>query len=91
MPSRVVQAAVATPEGVSESDFEAKCKAVNGFQPSDFDVIGPSPSAYFQPLMADLNAANPGTGQSADFCSLFGSMPAAAIQALGSGIAGVLH
>jgi hypothetical protein len=91
MPSRVVQAAIATPEGVSESDFDAKCTAVNGFQVSDFYVIGPSPNAYFQPLMADLNAANPGTGQSADFCSLVGSMPAAAIQALGSGIAGVLH
>lgn len=91
MPSRVVQAAIATPEGVSESDFEAKCKMVNGFQTVDFDVIGPSPSAYFQPLMADLNAANPGTGQSADFCSLVGSMPTGAIQALGSGIAGVLH
>lgn len=91
MPSRVVQAAIATPEGVSESAFEAKCMGVNGFQSSDLDVIGPSPSAYFQPLMADLNAVNPGTGQSADFCSLVGSMPTAAIQALGSGIAGVLH
>jgi hypothetical protein len=91
MPSRVVQAAIATPEGVSETDFETKCKAVNGFQSSDFDVTGPSPNAYFGPLMADLNAANPGTGQSADFCTLVGSMPNAAIQALGSSIAGVLH
>jgi hypothetical protein len=90
-PSRVVQAAIATPEGESESDFETKCKAVPGFPAADLDVMGPSPNAYFQPLMAALNAANPGTGQSGDFCTLIGSMPNAAITALGSGIAGVLH
>jgi hypothetical protein len=91
LPSRVVQAAIATAEGESEADFDTKCKAVPGFPSADLDVAGPSPNAYFQPLMADLNAANPGTGQSADFCSLVGSMPTAALQALGGGIAGVLH
>ena len=51
------------------------------------DDIGPSPNAYFNPLMSALNAAHPGTGQSADFCQLIGTMPAAAIQKLGSSVA----
>jgi hypothetical protein len=86
-PTRVVQVAIATAEGQSETDFETKCKAVTGFPPNLFDVIGPSANLYFTPLMAALNAANPGTGQSGDFCQLIGSMPTAAIQKLGSSVA----
>ncbi len=86
-PSQVVQVAIATAEGQSQTDFEAKCKAVTGFPLNVLDDIGPSPNLYFTPLMAALNAANPGTGQSADFCQLIGSMPAAAIQQLGSSVA----
>ena len=86
-PSRVVQVAIATAEGQSEADFETACKAVTGFPLSLLDVIGPSANLYFTPLMAALNAANPGTGQSADFCQLIGSMPTAAIQKLGSSVA----
>ena len=88
-PSRVVQASIATPEGEDENSFVAACKSVNGFPLNDLDVIGPSPNAYFGPLMQALNAANPGTGQSADLCTLMGSMPDAAIKALGNGIAAV--
>jgi len=86
-PSQVVQVAIATAEGQSQSDFETKCKAVTGFPSNVLDAIGPSPNAYFTPLMAALNGAYPGTGQSADFCQLIGSMPAAAIQKLGSSVA----
>jgi hypothetical protein len=86
-PSQIVQVAVATAEGQSETDFETKCKAVQGFPLNLFDVIGPSPNLYFTPLMAALNAANPGTGQSGDFCQLIGSSPAAAIRALGNSVA----
>jgi hypothetical protein len=86
-PSQVVQVAVATAEGQSQTDFETKCKAVTGFPLNVLDDIGPSPNLYFTPLMAALNASNPGTGQSADFCQLIGSMPAAAIQQLGSSVA----
>jgi hypothetical protein len=86
-PSQVVQVAIATAEGQSEADFETKCKAVTGFPLSLFDVIGPSANLYFTPLMAALNAAHPGTGQSGDFCQLIGSMPTAAIQKLGSSVA----
>jgi len=86
-PSQVVQVAIATPEGESQTDFEAACKAVTGFPLNVLDDIGPSPNAYFTPLMAALNAANPGTGQSADFCQLIGSMPGPAIQKLGASVA----
>jgi len=86
-PSRVVQVAIATAEGQSEADFQTKCKAVTGFPLNLFDVIGPSQNVYFTPLMAALNAANPGTGQSGDFCQLIGTMPTAAIQKLGSSVA----
>ena len=86
-PSQVVQVAIATAEGQSQTDFETKCKAVTGFPLNVLDEIGPSPNLYFTPLMAALNAAHPGTGQSADFCQLIGSMPAAAIQKLGSSVA----
>ena len=86
-PSQVVQVAIATAEGQSQTEFEAKCKAVTGFPLNVLDDVGPSPNAYFTPLMAALNAAHPGTGQSADFCQLIGSMPAAAIQKLGGSVA----
>ncbi len=86
-PSQVVQVAIATAEGQSQTDFETTCTAVTGFPLNLFDDIGPSPNAYFTPLMAALNAANPGTGQSADFCQLIGSMPTAAIQKLGASVA----
>ena len=86
-PSQVVQVAVATAEGESQTDFENGCKAVTGFPLNVLDDIGPSPNLYFTPLMAALNAAYPGTGQSADFCQLIGSKPDAAIQKLGSSVA----
>jgi hypothetical protein len=86
-PTQIVQVAIATAEGQSETDFETKCKAVQGFPLNLFDVIGPSPNLYFTPLMAALNAANPGTGQSGDFCQLIGSSPDAAIRALGNSVA----
>jgi hypothetical protein len=86
-PSQIVQVAVATAEGESETDFETMCKAVPGFPQNLFDVMGPSPDLYFTPLMAALNAANAGTGQSADFCQLIGTSPAAAIATLGNSVA----
>jgi hypothetical protein len=86
-PSQVVQVAVATAEGEGQTDFENGCKAVTGFPLNVLDDIGPSPNLYFTPLMAALNAAYPGTGQSADFCQLIGSKPDAAIQKLGSSVA----
>jgi hypothetical protein len=87
LPSQVVQVAIATAEGQSQTDFETKCKAVTGFPLNVLDDIAPSSNAYFTPLMAALNGAHPGTGQSADFCQLIGSMPTAAIQKLGASVA----
>ncbi len=87
LPAQVVQVAIATSEGESESDFEARCSKVPGFPLNLFDVIGPSPNAYFTPLMAALNAAYPGTGQNGDLCALIGQPPDAAIAAVGSGVA----
>ena len=85
----MVQVSIATSEGESEAAFQTRCTAVPGFPLNDFDVIGPSPNAYFTPLMAALNAAHPGTGHSGDFCNLIGSSPQAAIKALGDGVAAV--
>ena len=87
LPSQVVQVAIATAEGQSQTAFETSCKAVTGFPLNVLDDIGPSPNLYFTPLLAALNAANPGTGQSADFCQLIGSMPGPAIQKLGASVA----
>jgi len=88
-PGQVVQVSIATSEGESEAAFQTRCAAVPGFPRNDFDVIGPSPNAYFTPLMAALNAAHAGTGHSGDFCDLIGSSPDAAIKALGDGVAAV--
>jgi hypothetical protein len=88
-PEQVVQVSIATSEGESESAFQTRCKAVPGFPLNVFDVIGPSPNAYFTPLMAALNAAHPGTGHSGDFCELIGQSPQAAIATLGNSVAAV--
>jgi hypothetical protein len=88
-PEQVVQVSIATSEGESDDAFRARCAAVPGFPLNVFDVIGPSPNAYFTPLLAALNAAHPGTGQSGDFCELIGQSPQAAIQALGNSVAAV--
>jgi hypothetical protein len=88
-PEQVVQVSIATSEGESEAAFQTRCTAVPGFPLNDLDVIGPSPNAYFTPLMAALNAAHPGTGHSGDFCNLIGSSPQAAIKALGDAVAAV--
>ncbi|HVZ87393.1 MAG TPA: hypothetical protein VHG72_10520 [Polyangia bacterium] len=86
-PAQVVQLSIATSEGESQSDFQARCAKVPGFPLNLFDVIGPSPNLYFTPLMSALNATNPGTGQSGDLCNVLGSMPDAAIQAMGQKVA----
>ena len=86
-PAKVVQVAIATSEGESETAFETRCGAVPGFPQNEFDVIGPSPNAYFTPLMAALNTANPGTGQSGDFCTLIGSKADSTMRALATSVA----
>ena len=55
-------------------DFRARCKLVNGFPPNLLDVMEPSQTQYFDPLVGALNAANKGTGQGADLCNLFGEI-----------------
>jgi hypothetical protein len=86
-PAKVVQVAIATSEGESETAFEARCTAVPGFPQNDFDVIGPSANAYFTPLMSALNAAYPGTGQNGDFCTLIGSKADSTMRALATSAA----
>jgi len=71
--NQVVQVSIATAESVSEAAFETNCKAVQGFPNSILDFIEPSSNAYFTPLMSALKAANKGTGDSADFCTLIGT------------------
>jgi hypothetical protein len=90
-PNKIVQVAIATSEGESESAFESRCMAVPGFPQNEFDVIGPSPNAYFTPLMAALNAANPGTGQTGDFCTLIGTKADATMRSLASSVASLAH
>jgi hypothetical protein len=86
-PAKVVQVAIATSEGESETAFETRCAAVPGFPQNDFDVIGPSQNSYFTPLMGALNAANPGTGQTGDFCTLIGAKADTTMRALATSVA----
>jgi hypothetical protein len=86
-PSKVVQVSIATAEGESQSTFETACGNLAGFPKNLLDVLAPSPNLYFTPLMAALNAANPGTGQSADFCQLIVKSPDSAIRTLSTSVA----
>ncbi len=87
---KVVHLSIATSEGESQSAFETRCKAIQGFPASILDYIEPSSNAYFKPLMSDLNAANKGTGQSGDFCSVIGKDPSV-LTGLGNSVATLAH
>jgi hypothetical protein len=71
---QVVQVAIDTKELESAADFRTRCKLVNGFPSNLLDVMEPSPTQYFDPLVTALNAANKGTGQAADLCNLLGEI-----------------
>jgi len=71
--SQVVHVSVATAESQSEAAFETNCKAVQGFPNGILDFMEPSSNAFFTPLMSAMNAANKGTGDSGDFCTLIGT------------------
>lgn len=71
---QVVHVALSTKEGETPDAFRARCKAINGFPPDLFDVMEPSSTSYFDPLLDDLNAAHNGTGQGADLCELLGEL-----------------
>jgi hypothetical protein len=86
---QVVHVAIATSEGEDVGSFRARCAAVPGFPLNLFDVIEPSPNAYFTPLMARLNAAHAGTGHTGDFCDLMGSSRLGAIRTIGNAVAAV--
>ncbi len=88
-PEQIVHVAIATSEGQSENDFATACTALPGFPPNLLDVMAPSPNAYFGPLADALNAAHPGTGQVADFCSLIDGNAAVNIATLGADVAGL--
>jgi hypothetical protein len=88
---QVVHVAIATSEGEDLNAFRARCAAIDGFPLNVFDMIAPSPNAYFNPLTASLEAAHSGTGHFADFCTLIGGSPEDAIKALGNSVAAVAH
>jgi len=71
---QIVHVAISTTEGETPTAFRARCKAINGFPPDLFDVMEPSSTSYFDPLLKSLNAAHPGTGQGADLCELLGEL-----------------
>jgi hypothetical protein len=71
---QVVHVAIDTKEGESAVDFRTRCKLVNGFPANLLDVMEPSPTQYFDPLVAALNTANKGSGQAADLCNLLGEI-----------------
>ncbi len=71
---QVVHVALSTTEGETPTAFRARCAAINGFPPDLFDVMEPSSTSYFDPLLKSLNAAHPGTGQGADLCELLGEL-----------------
>jgi hypothetical protein len=70
----VVHVAIATREGETPDAFRARCGNINSFPKNLLDVMEPSPASYFGPLLAALNAAHPGTGQSADLCDILGEV-----------------
>jgi hypothetical protein len=71
---QVVHVAIDTKEGESAVDFRTRCKLVNGFPANLLDVMEPSPTQYFDPLVAALNTANKGSGQAGDLCNLLGEI-----------------
>ncbi len=71
---QVVHVALSTKEGETPAAFRARCKAINGFPPDLFDVMEPSSTSYFDPLLDALNSAHNGTGQGADLCELLGEL-----------------
>ena len=71
---QVVHVALSTKEGETPDAFRARCKAINGFPPDLFDVMEPSSTSYFDPLLDALNSAHNGTGQGADLCELLGEL-----------------
>jgi hypothetical protein len=71
---QIVHIAISTTEGESPAAFRTRCQKINGFPPDLFDVMEPSSTQYFTPLLAALNAAHPGTGQGADLCELIGEL-----------------
>ena len=86
-PAKVVHVAIATAKGRAETAFRTRCADVPGFPRTLFDVMAPSPNAYFTPLMAALNAAHPGTGQTGDFCELIGTKGDTTMRALATSVA----
>ena len=89
-PEQVLHVAIATKELEDLSSFRTRCAKVPGFPTTLFDVIAPSPNAYFTPLATALDNVNRGTGSTGDFCELIGEKPDAAIMRLGTSVAGVL-
>jgi hypothetical protein len=89
-PGQLLHVAIATKEQEDLPSFRKRCSDVPGFPLTLFDVMAPSPNAYFTPLTTALNAAHRGTGSIGDFCELIGEKPEAAMMKLGNSVAGVL-
>jgi hypothetical protein len=89
-PGQLLHVAIATSELEDLTAFRTRCGNVPGFPRTLFDVMAPSPNAYFAPLTAALNAAHRGTGSIGDMCELIGEKPDAAIKKLGNSVAGVI-
>ena len=89
-PGQVLHVAIATSENEDLNQFRARCAEVPGFPLNLFDVMAPSPNAYFRPLADAMNAAHKGTGSMGDFCELIGDHPDTAIMRLGNSVAGVI-
>jgi hypothetical protein len=87
-PEQVVHVSISTSEGEDLTAFRRRCLKA-GVPSGAFDVIAPSPNAYFTPLMTALNGAHRGTGHLADFCDVTGAMPAPALKKLGDDVAAV--
>jgi hypothetical protein len=69
----IVHVAIDTKEGESVASFRSRCGNIPMFPKNLFDVMEPSPAAYYGPLVTALGHAHSGTGQSADLCDLFGA------------------
>jgi hypothetical protein len=89
-PERILHVSIATTEGENIGAFRQRCGEVPGFPKTLFDVMAPSPNAYFRPLADRLNAVHRGTGSLGDFCELIGNNPELAVKKLGNSVAAVI-
>ncbi len=71
-PKRIFHLAIVTPEKVSYTDFANRCNSYPNFPATTLDVMEPSPNAYYEPFIKELQKAG-GNGNILDLCQVLSS------------------